>query len=78
MYVTFKDKLQSYFGESKLTVLRMDCDSVYQLLKTAGTITYSTKVADFFNFLKLPENQEPCTTRIERCSNSIPKIHMVK
>ena len=59
MYPTYYDKLPAYFGQDKLQLHYMDCDSFVLSIETQKEIIDSKNLEYLFLFSNLDENHEP-------------------
>ena len=58
MYETYYDKLQPYFGQDKLQLLYMDCDSLFLSIKTEKINNDLKNLEEMVDFNNLDENHE--------------------
>ena len=58
IYETYYDKLQPYFGQDKLQLHYMDCDSFVLSIRTKNIINDLKNLEHIFDFSGLDENHE--------------------
>ena len=58
MYETYYDRLQQYFGQDKLQLHYMDCDSFILSMKTEKIIENLKNLEDIFDFGNLGKDDE--------------------
>ena len=58
MYETYYDKLQPYFGQEKIQLHFMDCDSFVLSIETENIINNLKNLGDLFDFSNLDKNHE--------------------
>ena len=66
MYETYYDKLQPYFGQEKLKLHYMDCESFVLSIETQNKINDLKNLEELFNFSKLNENHELFSNKSEK------------
>ena len=71
MYETFYDKLQPCFGQEKLKLHYMDCDSFVLSIEIQNIINELKNLEDLFDFSNLNENQELFSNKNEKSCRQI-------
>ena len=66
MYEAYYDKLQPYFGEKKLQLNYMDCDSFVLGIETQNLFINWKNFEDLFDFSNLKENHELFSNKNEK------------